>query len=862
VKIFSSKRRVIAAAALIVLALFLLRPGASRLKSRIVLSISSAVGRPVDIGSVHLRLLPRPGFDLENLVVYEDPAFGAEPMLRAGEVTATLRLTSLVRGRLEIGRLDITEPSLNLVRGQNGRWNLEALVERTQHTPLAPTAKAKLEPRPAFPYIQATSARINFKIGPEKKPYALINADFSLWQDSENTWGVRLKAQPFRTDLNLNDTGLLRVNGTWQRAATLRETPLEFSLEWSRSQLGQVSKFFTGNDQGWRGEVQVEVALSGTPAKLQIASDVSIQDFRRYDITAGQPLLLTAHCDGQYSSLDRTFQALACDAPVGSGRITLVGVAGLPTSSYKLDVTAENVPMRPVIGLAQRTKKNLAEDLAASGTVQATIAVEKGASGVLRLEGQGEIDDFRLASARNQAEIARQTLPFVWTSGNSAKGSSTRPIRKNLPGMHLPDGPHFEFGPVLLGSRGATSGANGWANRAGYSISLTGETEVASTLRLARMLGIPDLQAAPEGNAQLDLQIAGSWGGWGNRGASDFAGPQVTGSAKLRDVQIAVRGVGGPIEISSADMQLSADMVRVNKLNAKAAGASWNGSLEMPRGCGTPTACEVHFNLTANQIVPGELRDWASPPLADQPWYGLLGAGAPQGPSFLASVRANGRLATDHLQMRNFTANHVSANLTLNHGNLVIADLNAEFLGSRHRGAWHADFSVKPAACEGTGNFSGITLARLAGAASDTSADTANPPWITGAANATYQVKGICGTEFWQTVEGTLQFDVRDGTLPHISLAEDEGPLKITRLVGQSRLREGKLEMKDAKLDSAGGKFQLSGTASWHSDLNLKLAPLPGGTAAGFTITGTLAEPRVTPLPGAEQARLKPEAPK
>src|SRR5580700_3839012 len=95
--------------------LFLLRPGASRLKSRFVLSISSAVGRSVDIGSVHIRLLPRPGFDLNDLVVYDDPAFGAEPMLRASEVTASLRLMSLIRGRIEIARLDLTEPSLNLV---------------------------------------------------------------------------------------------------------------------------------------------------------------------------------------------------------------------------------------------------------------------------------------------------------------------------------------------------------------------------------------------------------------------------------------------------------------------------------------------------------------------------------------------------------------------------------------------------------------------------------------------------------------------------------------------------------------------------------------------------------------------------
>ncbi|MFZ0806601.1 MAG: AsmA family protein, partial [Candidatus Sulfotelmatobacter sp.] len=272
-KFFSSWRRRVVAAVVVVLLLFLVRPGASRLKSRIIASISAGVGRNADIGTVHFRLLPRPGFDLENLVVYDDPAFGAEPMLRASEVTADLRLISLLRGRLEIARLDLTEPSLNLVHGDNGRWNLEALLERASHTPLAPTAKAKSERRQEFPYIQATSARINLKSGFEKKPYALTNADFSLWQESENTWGVRLKAQPLRTDLNLNDTGALLVSGTWQRAAIFRETPMDFRLEWSRGQLGQLSKFFLGSDQGWRGGVQVDVAMKGTPAALQMTSD-------------------------------------------------------------------------------------------------------------------------------------------------------------------------------------------------------------------------------------------------------------------------------------------------------------------------------------------------------------------------------------------------------------------------------------------------------------------------------------------------------------------------------------------------------------------------------------------------------------
>lgn len=289
-KIFSSKRRLAVGAVLLLLLLFVVRPGASRLKSRIIRSLSAAVARPVDIGSVHIRLLPRPGFDIENLVVYDDPAFGSEPILRASDVTAELRLMSLVRGRLEVARLDLTEPSLNLVHHAGGGWNVESLLERTAHTPLAPTGKARSEPRPGFPYIEGTSGRINFKNGPEKKPYALTNADFSLWQDSENAWGLRVKAQPFRSDMNLNDMGLLQVSGGWQRAESLRDTPVQFSIEWSHAQLGQVSKFFTGNDQGWRGTVLLNATVSGNPAALKIASTVSADDFRRYDITTGTSL--------------------------------------------------------------------------------------------------------------------------------------------------------------------------------------------------------------------------------------------------------------------------------------------------------------------------------------------------------------------------------------------------------------------------------------------------------------------------------------------------------------------------------------------------------------------------------------------
>jgi AsmA family/AsmA-like C-terminal region len=859
VKLFSSKRRMVVAAALIVLALFLLRPGGSRLKSRITFSISAALGRPVDISSVHLRLLPWPGFNLRNLVVYDDPAFGAEPMLRASEVTASLRLTSLLRGRLEVARLDLTEPSLNLVHAENGRWNLEALLERAAHIPLAPTGKAKSEPRPGFPYIEASSARINFKSGAEKKPYALTNADFSLWQDSENSWGVRLKAQPFRTDLNLNDMGLLQVGGTWQRADAVRDTPLRLSLEWSRAQLGQFTKFFTGNDQGWRGEILLDMTLAGTPAELQITGNGSIQDFRRYDIATGTALRLAAHCAADYNSLDHAFHEILCSAPVGGGLISLKGSMGLPGShNYGLLLTAEDVPASAAAGLIERAKKDLPEDLVAGGTLRGSLRIEQkaGSDAVSQIEGRGEIAGFRLASAANKAEIGAETFPFLVTGGDSSGNAGRRGQTLYRSGAAAAPA-QVQFGPfqVAMG-RGVPATARGWVNRGGYNISVAGEAEIPKALRVARMFGLPTLQlATTEGAAQVDLQIAGSWARPSDATSSGVSAPQVTGTAKLRAVRIAVRGVGGPVEIVSADMQLLPDEVRIAKLNATAAGTVWTGSLMMPRGCGTPDACQVHFTLNANQIALGELHEWVNPSPEERPWYLVLGSNAKTRPSFLADVRASGELTTDRLQVQRLEATGVSAKVSLETGKLQVTELTADFLGGQHRGEWQADFSEKPAVCKGSGRVTGMSLADLADAMKD--------GWIAGTANTSYEVKGPCPTElwrsFWTSAEGTLQFDMRDGTLPHVSLPDGVDPIKITRFVGQAHLHAGKIEMKDAKLDSAGGKYQLSGAASLKGELDFKLTGTPTGAAAGYTITGTVTEPRVIRLTSSEtQAKLKP----
>ena len=848
VKLFFSKRRVLAIAAAAVLLLFLVRPGASRLKTRIIYSISAAVGRPVDIGSVHVRFLPRPGFDLENLVVYDDPSFGGEPILRCSEVTALLRLTSLARGRMEIARLDLTEPSLNLVHGSNGRWNLEDLLERSAHMPLAPTSKAKSEPRPGFPYIEATSARVNFKHGPEKKPYALTNADFSLWQESENSWGVRLKAQPFRSDLNLNDVGMVQVEGTWQRAANLQTTPLQLTANWSHAQLGQVTKFFSGNDKGWRGTAEVNVTLSGTPLDLQIANSLVVQDFRRYDITTGSSLRLALRCTGKYTSSQHMFDDVDCQAPVGKGLIALQGSIGLPaTHTYDVTVSANDIPASSALALVERAKKNLPEDLAAEGKIQGNFSMSsEGIGATPSFEGNGEISALQLTSPENKGQLGPEPIPFVLTNAEPPTASSKRRAIQQL--APPPAGPRFEFGPVGLGpGHAAAPTVRGWVNLSGYGMSVSGEGDIARMLRLARMGGIPALQTTAEGTAQVDLLIAGSWINSGSV-PPVASGPEVTGLARLRNVRVSFHGAA-PTEIASADLQLAPDGVHVRKLNALAAEAVWFGSADLPRGCSTPAACKVQFDLRTSQLSFHSLVDWASPNAKSRPWYRVLEASPDSFSTWLGALRASGHIAADHLQIAKISASHVAADITLQDGKLTVSPLAVDLLQGKHTGRWEADFATKTGKCSGSGKFIAVSLGQLA--------QSMNDRWISGSATASYELNGPCTGEFWSAAEGSLKFDIRDGVLPHVQLTEGGDPFKLTHFLGEAKLHDGRLELKEANVDSVGTKYEVSGTASLQQELNLKLAHATGG----YTIGGTLAEPQVAPMAGAVQARLKPTEP-
>ena len=838
----SSRGRVVAGIVLVLL-LFLVRPGAQRLRARIVRSISLALGRPVDVGSVTLRLLPQPGFDLENFVVHEDPDFGAEPVLQSADVVATVRMSSLLRGRLEIARLSLTEPSINLARNSEGRWNLEKLVERAANTPVAPTAKTRSEARPGFPYIEADHGRINFKFGQEKKPYSLTEANFALWQDSENTWGMRLKAQPMRTDFNLSDTGLLVLEGSWQRSANLHDTPVQFTMQWEGAQLGQVTKLTLGQDKGWRGGVHLSAKVTGTPNDLTVKAEGSVEDFRRYDISANQDLRLAARCISHYSSTDHVLSGMACNAPVGEGTVALNGSIApmFGARAYDLTMLVQDVPLQSLVEFTRRVKKNVPTEIVATGKLDANISVRRsGPSTAALWQGGGEVLGLNLRSPLTNTRLALDRIPFNVSSSDDteieqrAEGGRGSAISAGVD-------PRVDVGPFNLAlGRPAKATVRGQFSRSGYNFLVQGEAEVQRLFEVARTIGLPALPSTADGEARINLHVGGSWAG--------FAAASVTGTAQLMAVHAKVRGLNTPVEIASASVELVPGRTEIRKLIASAAGNVWRGSLTVPRQCEKPQACPVRFDLHADEFVTDELAGLIDEVPGKQPWYRFLSPPAQSKP-YLASLHAVGKLSASRVVIHNLVANRVSADVELEQGRLQLSNLRAEVLGGHHTGEWQVDFSVNPPTYGGNGTLEKVALGQLAEAMHD--------PWVTGTANVEYraQTLGWTKAELLSHADAGFQVEARDGSLPHLALAGETGPLRVNRFVGRFLLRDGKFEIDQGKLQTPGGIYQLSGTASLGRVLDIKLTR-DGGR--GFNVTGTLSQPRVVITTPDTQAALKP----
>jgi hypothetical protein len=519
------RRLIIALSILLVVVLLVILPpliSLNRYQHRIASSISQSLGRPVHLDQVTLNLLPLPGFTITNLVVEEDPAFGNEPVIRANTVSATLRISSLWRRRFEFSTISFTDPSVNLVHTKAGKWNLQSILLRASQMQAAPTAQKSAGPAPRFPYIEATGARVNLKFDQEKTPISLTDADFALWLPDPQQWHLRIQAHPTRTDTNVSDTGVLQIEGTLGRAASLGQVPLNLTGTWRNAPLGEASLLVLGHDAGLRGEISVTTNIQGTVTQSAMQLRIRTTDARRADFVPERSLNIDLQCLGTAASFFHAFQDVRCSWPPASSSDApiLAITANLPDvrkpADLALQVSTPGLPAAILLDWLRIASARVPDDITMAGTLTGNLAHHTDPAsptpdwqGALLLTGTSLINPHAGPTSLVTGDVALQTPATPPPTKTRHAKPATTPA---------PTG--FVLAPTSLALGGKDPATlDGHIDSTGYTLHLTGMASIARLQGLAAAIPtfgdgllavLPTNRAA--GPFRVDLTATRNWG--------------------------------------------------------------------------------------------------------------------------------------------------------------------------------------------------------------------------------------------------------------------------------------------------------------------------------------------------------------
>ena len=422
-----------------------------RYQRRVAQSIGVSLGRPVHLDRVTLNILPRPSLTIENFTIEEDAAFGAEPTVRANVVIADLRISSLWRRRIEISRIRFIEPSVNLVLRPDGHWNLEKVLLQAALIEAAPTAQRRAGPAPRFPYIEATGARLNLKLGYVKTPFSLTEADFALWLPEPGQWRMRLKSKPVRTDTSVTDTGVIEGEATLRRAASPGTVPLLVEVAWRKAPLGDTSRILFGHDLGVRGTMDLAVKVQGSLADSAAQWRLNLPGLHRADFVPEKSMRVAVEC---LAAVRRDFHMLSdlhCEWPVAESSGAVLTLSGsvpdvLQPASAALELGTAHLPAATLLDWLRVLSPRIPAEVTATGSISASLAHANGQS-LASWSGEIVADAPALVDSRqDNSSFALDTLSVDVAPTMPAPGGATPLARTALP-PHKPRRHHADGSP-------------------------------------------------------------------------------------------------------------------------------------------------------------------------------------------------------------------------------------------------------------------------------------------------------------------------------------------------------------------------------------------------------------------------------
>jgi hypothetical protein len=622
---------------------------AKRFEPSLKRALEQSLGRRVELGDVRLSLYPSPGLSAQNLVIYDEPEFGLEPLAYVDDIRVGLRWSALLRGRLECSSVRLLSASVNVSRSAGQEWNFAALLNRM--------GSGLAQGGPA-PKIEVRDGRINFRDGVRKSPFFLnaVDLDVDAPGGAEGAYRWSYEASPARTDRS--EQGFGRFSGTGSYAPA-HGGMVDVDIELERSVISEVLVLFFGRDPGVQGRLSSRAHLAGPLSNIQIRGQLKLGDLERASIfnVRGRDWSVayegTFDVPGQRVSFKTVAPKDGEPLPVS---IEASGESLLKQARWRSRFLLNGLPVESLLEMAGRLGVPVPRALGVEGTLNGEVAFatnEPARGGIELRDGvfrAGQAGPFKIAPVKMTLEETRLGLESATlTLANQGTAEITG-------SWELSDGT-VELGATLKKAE--------WK-------------ELRPALAAFPAIGTPTgLDACVEG--VLDGDVHFSRAAEKRDGVDENEGEppsRFTGTLRVTALRCAVEGATDQIRVERGQLTLADPVWRLRRAAGRFGSLQWQGEAAR-EGLTQP----VHFNVTLDALPLFEVQRVFQPTLEQRGSLierTLKLKRAPL-PEWLAARRWDGRIAAGKAMLAGYVLPRFAAHVVWNGAKVSVEELTARY---------------------------------------------------------------------------------------------------------------------------------------------------------------------------------------
>jgi hypothetical protein len=825
----------------------------TRLQRRLTGRLESVFGRSVEVGRYDFSLWGGPTLEAQAVTFGEDPRFGHEYFLRADSLTVRLRWQSFFRGHMELGAIALEHPSLNLVRNDEGDWNVAEWLPKSASASATVPSSSVAAVR--FGRIDVTSGRVNFKRGDEKLPFALTDVNGYIEPDRSGRWTLNLEAVPARAAVLLQQAGTIRVSGHVGGTSS-RLRPAVLDLAWDDASLSDLLHLAHGYDFGVRGDLGLVVHAETEGDNWVLQSRAELRRLHRWDFAArpDNPAVnvnakmilypLASGLDITEATIEAPHSWARADAHFvwpSAAEAEFVPRNLLPTPA-QFEITQSQLDLSDVLAWIRAFHSNVAAGISLGGSASVHVGFSAwplhltsaaGAIANANLSGPALRVPAHLGQAqfryeRDMFSLLPATVSYGATEGSFHVEAVASPGQREFPVYRL-SGNLAQVRDLV-----ATAGALGWNISRGWDLA---------------------------GPVRCDLHWQGARFPWQTQpiGTIEWGGEPGGGS-------LLTPFLNQPVKQIKARADLKPGMRHIALSSADAFGARWTGTFDRyedrrdDRHGDAQAAPEWEFALSTDALSLADLDRWLNPrwrqSFLDR-MLPFLNSSSPAN-AVPENLRAEGRINIEDLALAPLALHHLESDVKIGGRHIEVSRATAQFFGGALAGSLDAQLTATPAYRLNL-DYSRVDLAAL------TSAYPTLADLFAGSASGEFALdsNGAARADLVSSLECRGTARITDARMQNISLLESireaERRPGVSSFAAASAVfscGEGKIVVQRLQFTGATQDVAASGSVDFSRNVNLQLRALPAAGGIGaprpaanaaqlFNLTGPIRSPDI-----------------